>query len=591
MLFLKKYGTSDTYQIPNAYGDYDHFNALAPNSNIYDEDGNAWSIYRSNSGSKYYIDINFFPSSYAAAPLNWRDMVRLVESLPLFWEGYEIDMISAVDAGDGDHTFQFVAPDNSTAYPSVYYRLNQTNQSGVEYPDTGGKQWQQWIGVQRYNNDYTQAFYENNKITDEGGHALYNQAYAGPILFNTEANPDYYRFGYFVIYYRGAENKYCIWLCWDNNINTDNFVTPVAGKGLRGYRPPKNIAKKPTGGGRVSGKKPKYDTDTLTQPGAPDESVASIIGSGLLNIYTITKANLLNLGTCLFSQTLVSALENLVYHPLDFIVSLNIFPCSPSTGSSVALKLGNWKCESGATTGALGTQANGSPLSSQFKLVDFGTLSVAEMFESFLDYDASSFELYLPFIGAIDIPVSEVMNGSINVQYTIDFLTGMCVANVLCTKNATLASGDSVTQYAQHSYQGNCAVQIPISQTSYSNLVSGLIDACSSGLKSNIAGAAGSLAVNALNGAFTPTVQTKGNILANAGFCSVLYPYITITRPVPVEPENYQETVGYPSYINATLNECQDLCICDSIDLSGVIGATESEINRIRQACLEGVYV
>ena len=369
-------------------------------------------------------------------------------------------------------------------------------------------------------------------------------------------------------------------------------VDPVSGiallnKGEPGFKPIGNHTKDTIGGGDDSGDLPGYGSDVLTQPGAPDESVASAVGSGFLNIYKVSQSALDNFGKCLFSSTLATAIANLFINPMDAVVSLQVFPCSPNAGGAYAIKVLNHYCNSED----LGVDAFGAKLSNQFKTFDFGTLYVAEMWQSFLDYDASSFTLYLPFIGSVDIPVNEVMNGSINVQYTVDFLTGMCVANVLCTKNTTLSDGTTHTQYAQHSYMGNCSVQIPVTSTSYGNIVGSLVNAASAGLKSGLAGAAGSLAMSAAGGGFKPTVETKGTVGANAGFCSILQPYITVVRPVPAEPVAYQEVMGYPSYITNRLGDCVGLCVCDDINLSSVAGATESELKRIKALCKEGVYV
>lgn len=363
-------------------------------------------------------------------------------------------------------------------------------------------------------------------------------------------------------------------------------TTINADPGDRGFRPVGDIADNPLGGGDISGQRPGYTTDVLTQPGAPDESVASAAGSGFVNIYKLDEGNLRRLGLCLFDG-LLSKLNNIFMNPLDSIVSLQVFPCSPDLGAQENIKVLKWK----ATVVDLGGDAVGNRLAKQFKVFDFGSLAIPEMWFSYLDYDSTSFTLYLPFIGMVDIPVNEVMGGIINVQYTVDFITGMCVANVLCTKHALLASGDTADQYSQHCYMGNCSVQIPLNAVSFGNIVGSFAQAASVGLTSGLAGAAASLAGSALNGGMKPIVETKGTINSNAGFCGVLYPYITITRPIPVEPESFQETVGYPSYVVSKLADCEGLCICDSINLEGISGATESELDEIKQLCTEGVYV
>ena len=192
----------------------------------------------------------------------------------------------------------------------------------------------------------------------------------------------------------------------------------------------------------------------------------------------------------------------------------------------------------------------------------------------------------------MNIDTSECMGGTINVQYTIDFFTGMCVANVLCSKpDFVLPSGKALSYvHAQHAYQGNCAIQIPLSAVNYGSMIGSLINACTQGITNPVNGFIG-LATEAVGGGFRPNVSSKGNIVANSGFCSVLYPYVRITRPITAEPYNYQEVMGYPSYINETLGQCEGLCICDDIDLKGVAGATENELNKIRQYCKDGVYI
>lgn len=379
-----------------------------------------------------------------------------------------------------------------------------------------------------------------------------------------------------------------------NSFIIDIIVTvdPVSGiallnKGEPGFHPIGNHTRDTIGGGDDSGEIPTYGTDTLTMPSGPSSSAPSALGAGFVNVYKVSSSALSNFGLCLFSATWETALHNLLINPIDGVVSLQIFPCSPSAGGAYAIKVLNKQC----TEEQLGVNAYGALLSNQFKDFDFGTLYVAEMWKSFLDYDASSFMLYLPFIGSVDISVNEVMNGSISVSYTVDFLTGMCVANVLCKKNTPLSDGTTVPQEALHSYMGNCAIQVPVTSVSYSNIVGSLVNSVAAGLKSGVGAAAGSLAMSLLTGGFKATAETKGTVSANAGFCSCLVPYITVIRPVPAEPVAYQEVIGYPSYITNRLGDCVGLCVCDDINLSSVAGATESELKRIKALCKEGVYV
>lgn len=379
------------------------------------------------------------------------------------------------------------------------------------------------------------------------------------------------------------------------SITSQTYAQLDPDSGDKGFKPTAARTRKdrPGQGGRgTSNKKdPDYAGDSVTQPGAPDESVASGVGSGFLNIYKVDTANLNKVGQCLYGSTMLGLLQSIAINPLDFIVSLMVFPCSPSVGSAENIKLGGWLAAA-AGGGALGFDATGTKLSKEFQVFDFGSVSIPENWGNFLDYSQTTIELYLPFIGSVNLDVSECMGGTVNVQYTVDFFTGMCVANVLCSRaNYTLPSGKALSHvHAQHSYQGNCAIQLPLSAVNYGTMVGSLINACTQGITNPVSGFMG-IAADAIGGGFRPNVTSKGNIVANAGFCSVLYPYIRLTRPITAEPDTYQQVIGYMSYINTTLGECEDLCVCDSIDLRGISGATESEMNRIKQMCMEGVYV
>lgn len=371
-------------------------------------------------------------------------------------------------------------------------------------------------------------------------------------------------------------------------------------KGFRptGARTSKNapgIGGRP-GGPAAPGTNPGYEGDHITQPGAPDETHASAIGAGFLTCYKIDENNLAKVGADLYGETLLNIIRSISVNPLDFIVSLMVFPAPPADVKAADyVKLGGWRCKvppvPADPENNLGIEAQGYPLAKQFRVINFGTLNVYENWGNFLDYQ-TQIELYLPFIGVVQIDPAECMNGTINVQYTIDYFTGMCVANVLCSKPGfELPNGQIIPNVeAQHSYQGNCAIQIPLSAINYGSMIGSLINSCTQAITNPAMGVVGA-AETALNGGFSPNVTSKGNLVANSGYCSVLYPYIRLTRPITAEPDSYQETIGYPSYINTKLGECEGLCICDEINVEGITGATANEKLRIQQLCKEGVFV
>lgn len=453
---------------------------------------------------------------------------------------------------------------------------------------------QPWITLYSQNNDGYISFYFNsathNYVSFDGGPVLFNC----PLAVTVE-QVDEWRYGNIALGYAGGGyNSTRLVVVFIKGITEDVWGIPDADPGSKGFRPTAARTKpdRPGIGGRGTTRKkePDYAGDTVTQPTAPNESEASAVKSGFLNSYVMTQAELDKICSAVYSDTLIDYIKTTFVNPLDFIVSLMVFPTKPTVGNNENLKFGKWIAAALSGAAYLGVSVTGARLANEFKVIDFGTVQIPENWGNFLDYSQTTLELYLPFIGTVNLDVSECMGGSINVQYTIDFFTGMCVANVLCERSFPLPSGKFIPNRAQHAYQGNCAIQIPLSAVNYGSMVGSLINACTQGITNPVAGFSG-IVSDAISGGLRPNVSSKGNIVANSGFCSVLYPYVRITRPITAEPDSYQEVMGYPSYINTTLGQCEDLCICDDIDLKGVVGATDEELDRIRALCRDGVYV
>ena len=395
-----------------------------------------------------------------------------------------------------------------------------------------------------------------------------------------------YVYGWCSVYtYSGDTGYSVIELGRALNFNANTLNPPGREPGEEGFRPiGDHPIDKVIGGGTISGHTPKYKTDNISQPGAPNESSASAARLGFLRVYKVDESNLNKIGQLLFNPLFLALLAGFV-DPMDAIVSLNIFPCSPDVGSLQTIGALGYNLASQV----LDLTAKGNPIATQFKTFDFGTVTVDEEWNSYLDYDATSVTLFLPFIGEVELPADEVVGSSVNVQYTIDFFTGMCVANVLIQKSVILASRRTVSHKTQHSYQGNCAINLPLSAVNYGSMIGSFVNAASSGLRTGLAGTIGSFASDMASGNFKPTITTKGTLSANAGYCGILYPYIIVTRPITTEPDKYQEVLGYPSYVENTIGACKGLCVCDDIDLKNISGATDEEINEIRQLCKEGV--
>lgn len=581
-LNLKNRINNTVVEIPFASGSLVDFLAMSAGS-YQDSAGKTWSVSTGTSGgaTRRYGTCYNIPGHYTIAQIQ-RDLEYIgfgaIGNLGIKLEDYATTEMS------------LVPEDQTSQYPNIYLW-------GEAQPDSGNQ-------THVYTNHVSYqlgAGLINNMTPGSSIGANNYYVYAGIILLENMLGQFIY--GVFTVQnsYNGFTNTTNIEynFYWSTTLTSESWGEPEKDPGDKGFKPTGANTKKirPGIGGRPSGghgKDPEYRSDPIEQPGEPDETHASAARLGFIRAYEVSESYLQTFGECLFGSTFEGFLRGLASNPLDFVVSLNIFPAKPYTGVLTPIRLSRYKCVASPATpigDELGYNSSGNPLTSQYKTFDFGTLSVPENWGNYLDYEGTKIELFLPFIGTVDIDPAEVLGGTINVQYTIDFFTGQCVANILCTKNMELPNGQALSNIcAQHSYQGNCASQIPLSRVDYGSMIGNLINSCTQAI-TNPAGAVINTAEGIANGAFRPNVSSKGNLVANSGYCSVLYPYLRITRPITAEPESYQEVIGYPSYINTTLGECDGICVCDDIDLKGITGATESELNRIKQACREGIYV
>lgn len=578
---LKDFNTGTAYDLTCARGDALTIINSGTNARI-DSNGKSWNVSKGNYGTYHTLTVESpaYQSYYGEDEI-W----DVIPSLDLGIVGAQIDPIPTYNLAGLSGTVQrdLGSPDIGHTPPG--YVIDAENNPDLNW---------------RYNYYISYNFVASQTgrniigrtALSESDPSVYYKTWFAPCIFDYEGG---YVYGFVFVYIEGYNKTDKIVIGLDTTITPESFTEPDYDPGQKGFIPTgayttKNI---PGVGGRgaTNKKDPDYAATSITQPGAPNESVASAIGTGFINAYKMTKGNLQTLGQCLWGTTLEGFLSGLFVNPLDFIVSLCVFPCSPEVGASTPVKLGRWECSLDPAKGLL-FESNGELLTSEFKVVPFGSIDIPENWGNFLDYSQTEVELYLPFIGTVEIDTSECMGGNINVEYTIDFFTGMCVANVLCSRpNYRLPNGKALSYvHAQHSYQGNCAIQIPLSRVDYGSMIGSLINACTQAITNPVSGMA-NLAGDLMNGNLRPNISSKGNIVANSGYCSVLYPYVRITRPITAEPESFQEVMGYPSYINTTLGQCQDLCICEDIDLRGITGATEQELNKIRQLCKDGVYV
>lgn len=366
----------------------------------------------------------------------------------------------------------------------------------------------------------------------------------------------------------------------------DDFVN---GLGNITLKPEHDFPESSTTDGYLNGG--DHSSDIIGIPTQPSLSVSSI---GLINVYhpsvsglqgfvndlfpdidfptfesgydleSVT-SNLAKMGETIVDAVTVSINEKL----LDYVLDVHIIPVTPTDTSTERIKVGY-------------KTSNVSAPKTNNDYVDFdcGTLKVKECYKSFLDYSTTRAKLYLPFVGYVPINNEYFQDGELSVKYRFNVIDGSFVCFVVSTSSKSQLRNSVIGTYS-----GNCCVHIPISASSFSNVISGVVG----GVSNMVQGATSGNAVQAVGGALQ-TVSSKPNILMNNGynatssFLGLRVPYLIIERAVPCYPTDYDKNNGIPSYVTRKISDCKGFTSCDIKNVNIVNDfVDETDLNEIKE--------
>jgi hypothetical protein len=310
-----------------------------------------------------------------------------------------------------------------------------------------------------------------------------------------------------------------------------------------------------------------------------------IEGTGLATIYKVNQAQLNQLGGKLWSQDFFDNIIKSFYSPMDAVIALNVVPSIANTTviESKEIFLGNY-----------GTDINAQTVRQFFEL-DMGGVFIEKRHGNAHDYNPyTQIDLYLPYIGTVQISPDDVMGHTLKVKYKCDVVTGNVVAWVM---SQTSEGDDTVIG----TYAGNFVTQIPLTGANYAEVykaaISGTIGVLSAG--AGVAAGGATMAVGATQGISSASnvVSSKIQYLRgsgmgmSAGLMNNQRAYVVITTPKESIPQNFASLEGYPSNTYHVLSELKGTyCVVEAISLS--IGrATEAEKDEIEKLLKGGVYV
>ena len=316
--------------------------------------------------------------------------------------------------------------------------------------------------------------------------------------------------------------------------------------------------------GLIDPVKPPTPIPDIVEPPIPFIPTDTI-NNGFVGCYNLSPNEVKQFSEFLWSEGFLNTLKNLISDPIQTIISFHQIYAKPQ----IETEKTPIKC------GFVVSTVNSNRVTNQYITIDCGTIDLSEFFSSYSDYEPyTKTELFLPFIGIVRLNTNEIMGRSVKIEYKVDVFTGTCVANIYV--NGALL----------YTYNGNCAVQLPITGGSFAESVIGIIGGAIGGAtKGGFGGALIGGATQTLN---MLEVQRTGNLSANAGVFCPRKPYFIITRTNDVTPTNYQVFEGYASSDYVSLANLSGFTKVIGVQINS-ISCTEQERDMLLTILNDGV--
>lgn len=281
---------------------------------------------------------------------------------------------------------------------------------------------------------------------------------------------------------------------------------------------------------------------------------AGNISNGLVMVYNPTRSELVSFSRYLWSTNFIDLIPKLFQNPMDAIIGLFEIYATPSVGGRANIVCGY--LDSGVAT---------NYVDNRYITIDCGSVNIDENFGTIFDYEYTTIELFLPFIGFVPLDVGEVMRSEVSVSYTVDVLNGACNARVYVKR-------DTYTVHA-YSYDGCCAAALPYSAGTNTVIMSVLANAAIGFAAGGVTGAAVKAGEGLIQGKMN--VSKSGSFTPNAAAMDDKKPFIVIQRNIDATPLEFYKWQGYPLHQTAKLGTCKGYTKATNVHFTGDVSSEE----------------
>lgn len=233
------------------------------------------------------------------------------------------------------------------------------------------------------------------------------------------------------------------------------------------------------------------------------------------------------------------------------------------------------------------------------QMLDLGEFKVDEYFGGFLDYQLTTIDIYLPYIGWQQIPATSLMGRTLKIKYIVDIITGDC--------SCLLTTTDGKIERLENAFSGHMGIDIPILTSNHNEntkqaassvlsaitAVGGAVATYATGGIGGLAAAGVSAAAITNSAADIATMQNHANMGTPISSSSALWMpqdiIFRITRPRKSEASEFKNRNGYRANFSTPLSEVSGFCQVDSPRLD--IIATDREKEELKTLLQGGIYL
>lgn len=270
----------------------------------------------------------------------------------------------------------------------------------------------------------------------------------------------------------------------------------------------------------------------------------------------------------------------------EAVLAVKYFPCTASWLYDI-----DTEQSPTITVGRYSTTFHATQITVNSKLTRIGSYAIYERYKNFLDYTATRIELFLPFLGWVELPTQKVMGTKIIVYFGVDMAT--CQGMYVIKSNGMIVFQSTF----------NFGIDIPITLSSSVEQVKSAIDtgislassALSVAMASTVSPVAGGmLAVSSAQNLIPQgydSLHLIGNATGNSGQLGGKRCAICITRSIPKQPGLYGSRIGFCYNKKKQLAQLSGLTIIDSPRITDTGYATERELEEIYTLMRKGIIL